>query len=936
MQTINRQIKSIIFLLLLIQQSVFSQELPPVKIYNERHYNAESQNWSIDQCNNGYIYVANNKGLLEFNGGEWVLYETPNETIMRSVKIVDKLIFTGFYMDFGYWKKDDYGKLHFTSLAKEAKVKMLEDEQIWEIGNLGEYILFKSLNRIYVYNTKSKKIKIISFKNKINKLTQIAKTFFFQVDKKGLYKIENGLPKLVSDSKILKENTVVELFDNQGQILFLTQKKGFFTVKKNIVTPWLIPSIETIKEKTIYSAKKLNNGSFVLGTISDGVISLNNTGGINYQINQDTGLSNNTVLSLFEDKDNNIWLGLDKGINCINNTSPFSIYKDSDKYIGTVYCSILYKNVLYLGTNQGLFYKKQTSKLPFKLINNTQGQVWNLQIIDDTLFCGHDSGTFIVGKDKATRIVDKKGTWKFTQFSKNKILLGCYDGLYILKKSGNSWQLKNKIEGFENSCKFLELTNDSTVFVNHEYKGVFKINLNKEYTKATRVERIASAKKGIHSSIIIYKGRLLYATKDGVFEYYENENRFVKNTSFSKLIDKENFISARMILDKKNNQLWLFSNNSLRFLTTDSFSGTPEISSIPISENLSKGASGYENILYLNKNRYLIGVNNGYLTVDSQRLKKQKNFKVFINTISCSQFNSDKLKLNKHKDTVLANKNNNVYFTFSVPNFNRVVTTKYQYKLEGLHNNWSSFSNQNEVVFDNLPFGEYTFRVRAKINNQNSTNTATYHFKIKRPFLLSNAMIFIYFLGFCLVLYALYFFTSRYYKKQKKIYYEKLNKENKIKELAISQELVKLNNEKLRQDIELKSKELASSTMNIIKKNEFLSIIKSELEQGGTDRISKVIKIIDNNLNNTNDWNLFQEAFNNADKDFLKKVKEKHPKLTPNDLRLCAYLRLNLSSKEIAPLLNISPRSVEVKRYRLRKKMDLPHESNLTNYILEI
>ena len=89
-------------------------------------------------------------------------------------------------------------------------------------------------------------------------------------------------------------------------------------------------------------------------------------------------------------------------------------------------------------------------------------------------------------------------------------------------------------------------------------------------------------------------------------------------------------------------------------------------------------------------------------------------------------------------------------------------------------------------------------------------------------------------------------------------------------------------------------------------------------------------------MNNTNDWKMFEEAFNNADKDFLKKIKEKHKALTPNDLRLCAYLRLNLSSKEIAPLLNISARSVEVKRYRLRKKMNLPHESSLTNYILEI
>ena len=69
---------------------------------------------------------------------------------------------------------------------------------------------------------------------------------------------------------------------------------------------------------------------------------------------------------------------------------------------------------------------------------------------------------------------------------------------------------------------------------------------------------------------------------------------------------------------------------------------------------------------------------------------------------------------------------------------------------------------------------------------------------------------------------------------------------------------------------------------------------------------------------------------------FIKKIKSLHPELTPNDLRLCAYLRLNLPSKEIAPLLNISHRSVEVKRYRLRKKMNLDHKENLTEYILNL
>ena len=125
--------------------------------------------------------------------------------------------------------------------------------------------------------------------------------------------------------------------------------------------------------------------------------------------------------------------------------------------------------------------------------------------------------------------------------------------------------------------------------------------------------------------------------------------------------------------------------------------------------------------------------------------------------------------------------------------------------------------------------------------------------------------------------------------------------------------------------------------MSIIKKNEFLNAIKDKLKSsGGIPEIKAVIRTIDRNINNVDDWKFFENAFNNADKDFLKKVRDKHPELSANDLRLCAYLRLNLSSKEIAPLLNISVRSVEVKRYRLRKKMNLSREAGLTDYIINL
>ena len=223
------------------------------------------------------------------------------------------------------------------------------------------------------------------------------------------------------------------------------------------------------------------------------------------------------------------------------------------------------------------------------------------------------------------------------------------------------------------------------------------------------------------------------------------------------------------------------------------------------------------------------------------------------------------------------------------------------------------------------------------IRDRLTENTISYNFEIGRPWYWSYLAIVLYVLGFILLSFLVHKRYKAYYKKQQDQIFTENKRKQKQKKVKTQKALMKLKNEKLKQEIEGKNRELAVSTMSIIKKNEFLNAIKDQLKAAdNVTQIKSVIKTIDKNINNEDDWKFFETAFNNADKDFLKKIKELHPDLTSNDLRLCAYLRLNLSSKEIAPLLNISVKSVEVKRYRLRKKMELPHENSLTEHILSI
>ena len=336
--------KKIIFFLLnflLVTPFLFSQEIPPIQVFSTEDYGAENQNWSITQDEDKFIYVANNKGLLEYNGVNWHLFSTPNETIMRSVYCYNKKIYSGSYMDFGFWKRNEFGLLDYTSLVKSNNIKMLEDEQIWEIVELDGWMLFKSLQRIYLYNINNNEVKIIESDKNLIKLSKVENSVYFQEIEKGIFRIENGLPKLISDNDIFKNNKIVEIFNKENKLLFLTQKSGFYYLENNTLQKWNLP-YKNLELKTIYSAKQLKNGDFVIGTISSGLLYLNNNGTLSYQITQSLGLSNNTVLSTFEDIDHNLWLGLDNGINTLNLTSPFRLYTKQNNFWGTIYSSIVF------------------------------------------------------------------------------------------------------------------------------------------------------------------------------------------------------------------------------------------------------------------------------------------------------------------------------------------------------------------------------------------------------------------------------------------------------------------------------------------------------------------------------------------------------------------------------------------------------------------
>ncbi|MBF4484099.1 LuxR family transcriptional regulator [Flavobacterium sp. CSZ] len=918
---------------------MFSQEFPPIIKYSSSVYGAGNQSWMIAQDDQNYLYFANNEGLLEYNGTNWQLYPTPNETIMRSVKVIGNKIYTGCYMNFGYWTRRTNGKLKYTSLSDTIKNKILDDEQFWNILKYDQWILFQSLNRIYIYDTKTGKFKIIAPKNGVVKSFANKNAIYFQTIKEGLFEIESGKAKLVSDHPILKKFTMVNIFTTEDGLLIQTQLDGIYKLSGNTLTRFITDVDAELKSSFVYSSQLLEDGSFALGTVSNGIFILSDAGKLKYHISQSKGLSNNTALSLFEDKDRNLWAGLDNGINCININSPVHSFTDDTGVLGTVYASGTFNGLLYVGTNQGLFYKNTQSNSEFKFINGTKGQVWSLFVYDNTLFCGHDSGTFIITNDSARSIFSASGTWKFEPVpnAKNKLLQGNYYGISVLEKVNNQWFFKNKIQGFDYSSRYFEINNNFDVYVSHEYKGIFRLKLDQTLSKTNAFYTYKSPKKGKNASLVKFNNAIYYAYKDGIFKLNPITKLFEKDNLLSSIFEKDEYTSGKLIVDNSN-KIWLFSKNYIHYFSASKLSNQLKQNIIPIPSSLTNSMLGFENITQISKSTYLIGTTDGYYTLNIEDLSF-KNYTVFITDITINKQNETLKNVAIQNEGEFKSNENNITLNYTVPEYNKYINSEYQYLLEGFQNDWSEWSTKATVNFKNLAPGKYTFKVRAKYANTILQNTATYTFVVLKPWYLTNLAWFIYFLLMMVLAYFVNKAYLNYYHKQKEKLIEENNLLLEIKELENEQQLMKLRNEQLSQDVDNKNRELAVSTMSLNSKNELLAFIKEDLKktsQNDSSNIKSVISTINKNITEEDSWNVFKEAFDNADKDFLKRIKQLHPVLTPNDLRLCAYLRLNLSSKEIAPLFNISVRSVEIKRYRLRKKMDLQHENGLVEYILAV
>lgn len=951
-------------ILLSIAMNAYSQRLglPGITNFSRNQYNAGTQNWAISQAENGLLYFANNKGLLEFNGAEWLKYSDIG-LVYRSVCNDGNRIYVGGFNFFGYYESNQAGMLKYHSLTEMLPAGERDFDEIWKIHKTSFGVVFQSFRGVFIYS--ENKIQIVKPRSQFHFSYYVNGILWIFDQEAGLMQLREGKVRTIPGGDRFSHIEIWTILPyNDDKILVGTAKNGLYLYDGQTVAKWETPVSGYLERYQLFAGVKIDNNHFAFGTVQNGLYITDQNGNIEFNLNKERGLQNNTILSVSCDQSGNVWLGLDNGISRIDYNSPITYIHDYFN-IGSGYTSAFFNEKLYLGTNQGLFYisvadlhNPQKQKSDFHLVEGTEGQVWTLKVVENTLMCGHNFGIFQIIDNHAILISAKPGGWNFVKAadSSGLYLSGHYSGISVLQKDRDKWKYMYELGGFDQSAHYIEVDNEGIVWVSHDFKGIYKLKTDERIQKVLTTG-FYDEKNGLpqkyDNRVFSIDNKIIIGTRSGIYTYEPKTDSFIRSDYLSEFIDRSS--AVEFLYDDNDQNVWCYVNGQPEILTSYR-SRNAKLISIPFIPLVNQIITNYGQVNVFSGGDAVIGIEGGFAHYSHL---KQFNTKIkpviYISSIHSGDTSEGIFRFNstEGKQKIIPRfsyKGNKVVINFAASQLTSAEPA-IRYKLKGFDQDWSDWQRSFKKEYTNLPIGTYTFCLMTMTSEGLGSPVFEYKFEIRPPWYRTIYALVLYLLIFAVLVYLAYLFSQKRMAESRQRTKEKereryLQREQQLKEEALLAEkgMIRLRNEHLKLEMVHKEKELANSTFMLIQKNEILGKIKNDMlkiksvvhDNAVRDELTTAVKRIGKEIDNEKQWQLFNTHVEQVHEDLFRKLKEKFPALTPRELSLCAYLRMNISSKEIATLMNISTRGVEISRYRIRKKMGLLRDDNLTDFMLQL
>ncbi len=822
------------------------------------------------------MYFGNSNCILEYDGSEWRKIFMPNYSTVRNLAIDDKnILYAGAFNELGYLLPDEKGDLKYNSLIHLLDSSYLSFGDVWDIHCiehdtyfLTDNYLFRYKNQQFDYWTKTKERFYLSF--------EIENELYVQ-------EMGAGLKKLVKDSLILIENgdffsdkRIHAIIPFKDKLLVCTRTEGLYLLdkskKSNKYTSFSELSVNAKKlnhyllEHIFYYGIKLNDDFFALGSITGGVLIVNNNWEVVDIINEEsTGVVSSPQYLYFE-KDKALWIAMADGIKQIDVLSPFR-YWNVDKGIhGTVSDVASLDDILYVSTGTGVYYTPRKSDQinysinTFKPVKGRFEQAWGFlyfispssdfgtlynKLMDETikynpsskdvmLLVASSTGLYQIKCHKSILISDYSGIFEIYQYKKDpsKIFLGLNNGIALLSYSNGKWN-DHGIQ-YLNNDKIHELIEDSlgNIWASASYKGVYKIQNPLDKGKAKI--RLFDESDGLSSVqsvrlanisnelVFISNNKFLILNDSNTFSEYVFSKDSLKKETSEKIIDS---LSWYKVYGERTSSLFVttYADSMMWFSTLNGvFRHYPtQIKDYSLNPTLIRKVSIGDSTIYNGTN--FIMVENIEDTTIKRLLKTDPTVDI---------------------ETILEYKDNSITFNYTVPSYEDESKNQYSYYLEGYDEEWSAWTTETKKEYTNLREKDYIFKVKAKNLYEIESEPAEFKFKILPPWYRRFGAILAYIIiGIVLIIIIVRLYTYRLIKEKEKLEKVVIERTQEIlmqkEEIFVQAEHLKDANER----ISAKNEELEKQKWEIT--NQALKLKKANIE---LKKLSKVASETDNGI----------------------------------------------------------------------------------------
>lgn len=944
---------SLILFLIVIPYSLFADEKGSllVRNFSPTEYEGGSKIYSVASTTNGLMYAGDKNGIIEFDGESWQKIQTGFPINSLAVSHKDKVFVAG-KEGIGYLQRDSLNQIEYHSLnhlvTNHINSNAFRKSEVFQIN---DETLFVVDNKLVVYS--DKRIRIIENNNSYRIAQKVDDELFLYSPKSGLYKYSDGEVNDVATSDEMKNRHIWGFTSGSKGVVIWERSGDSYQIEDNKLLVVENELNGVLKDYIVDGIQQIDSNVYVFKTFYKGLLLVSSDREIIKNINQKGGLINNTVFGVNLDAYGNLWVGTSAGISVLRQDLPFTIY-NSQSGLGTGYSAVKIKQEVYLGTSHGLWRKNLDNKNENDFESLLPGHVFGLTAIDDVLYVGHPSGIYLIDDQRMKPVIHKPGgaIIKEVPFEEDIYITSSTNGLIVLKKQNGILKPSGFLKGKNREIHNFEFDSLGNVWVEYD-NGIYSFNWDKPEKKRfhTRVGKENRIKK-----IRNINNELYFIADSGVYFYNRELKEFYAPNLLKGINSKNKNVSN--IVSENSDDIWVYAGEQLKHyqIKNNTFYQTRNQ---PFKFIDGTYPIGFENVFHINDSAYLIGCEEGFYYYEEKKYNTGTYSSVIFRNINISSRSKGGRNIwgdisdsrNSYSLDIkepIAFVDNSIEFIFAAgaPNYNRAY---YQTHLYGYSEKWSEWSRDNSREFTNLPAGDYRFVVRAINDAEEYSKIAVCEFTILPPWYLTRLMKIVYVVLFLLILFSVFIVVHYAIDKAKsKLIKQQKEEAERVKQqltqdkLTSEKELIRLRNEKLRSDNLHKAKELANLTFNLIQKNQVLTDFKGDLEQIKkysetnklvTEDIRRLIKKVNRDIDKEENWEVFEDYFDTVHENFFIKLKKKYPNLTSKDLRLCAYLRMNLATKEIAPLMNITVRGVEIGRYRLRRKLELDRNINFTSFL---